>query len=40
MITLAQLRVFASVARHRHFTRAAEALLIAQPSVSYQVRAL
>lgn len=40
MITLAQLRIFAAVARHRHFTRAAEELQIAQPSVSYQVRAL
>ena len=40
MITLAQLRVFASVAQHRNFTRAAEALLVAQPSVSYQVRVL
>ena len=40
MFTLAQLRVFAAVARHRHFTRAAEALLIAQPSVSYQIREL
>ena len=40
MFTLAQLRVFAAVAHHRHFTRAAETLLIAQPSVSYQVREL
>jgi len=40
MITLSQLRVFAAVARHRHFTRAAEELQIAQPSVSYQVRTL
>ena len=40
MLTLAQLRVFDAVARHRHFTRAAESLLIAQPSVSYQIREL
>ncbi len=40
MIALTQLRVFASVAQHRNFTRAAEALLVAQPSVSYQVRVL
>ena len=40
MFTLAQLRVFDAVARHRHFTRAAESLLVAQPSVSYQVREL
>ena len=40
MFTLAQLRAFAAVAHHRHFTRAAEALLVAQPSVSYQIREL
>lgn len=40
MITLTQLRAFEAVARHRHFTRAAEDLGIAQPSVSYQVREL
>lgn len=40
MTTLAQLRAFVLVARHRHFTRAAETLGVAQPSVSYQVRAL
>ena len=40
MITLPQLRAFAAVARHRHFTRAANSLLVAQPSVSYQVREL
>ena len=40
MLSLTQLRVFAAVARHRHFTRAAVELEIAQPSVSYQVHAL
>src|SRR5579884_1326391 len=40
MITLSQLRAFDAVARHRHFTRAAEELQIAQPSVGYQVRTL
>jgi LysR family transcriptional regulator, transcriptional activator of the cysJI operon len=40
MITTSQLRAFSAVARHRHFTRAAEELQIAQPSVSYQVREL
>jgi DNA-binding transcriptional LysR family regulator len=40
MITLTQLRAFEAVARHRHFTHAAEELQLAQPSVSYQVREL
>jgi DNA-binding transcriptional LysR family regulator len=40
MITISQLRTFVAVARHRHFTRAAEELQIAQPSVSYQIQAL
>jgi DNA-binding transcriptional LysR family regulator len=40
MITTAQLRTFDALARHRHFTRAAEELLIAQPSVTYQVHEL
>lgn len=40
MITIPQLRAFAAVARHHHFTRAAEELQVAQPSVSYQVREL
>ncbi len=40
MITLAQLRAFAAVARHRHFTRAAQSLSVAQPSISHQVREL
>ena len=39
-LSLAQMRAFAAVARHRHFTRAAAELGIAQPSVSYQVREL
>jgi LysR family transcriptional regulator, transcription activator of glutamate synthase operon len=37
---LQQLRSFASVARHRHFTRAAAELHIGQPAVSQHVRRL
>jgi DNA-binding transcriptional LysR family regulator len=37
---LHQLRSFAAVARHRHFTRAAEELHIGQPAVSQHVRRL
>ena len=40
MVTVAQLRAFSAVAQCQHFTRAAEQLQIAQPSVSYQVHAL
>ena len=40
MITLTQLHAFVAVARHRHFTRAAAELQVAQSSVSYQVRAI
>lgn len=40
MLTVNQLRTFVAVARRRHFTRAAEDLQVAQPSVSYQVREL
>jgi len=39
-VTLHQLRVFATVARHKSFTRAAEDLAIAQPTVSSQVKQL
>jgi DNA-binding transcriptional LysR family regulator len=37
---LNQLRSFAAVARHRHFTRAAEELHLGQPAVSQHVRKL
>lgn len=37
---LRQVRYFAAVARHRHFTRAAEDLGLAQPALSQQVRNL
>jgi DNA-binding transcriptional LysR family regulator len=39
-VTLRQLRIFAAVARHRSFTRAAEALRLTQPAISMQVKAL
>jgi DNA-binding transcriptional LysR family regulator len=38
--TLRQLRIFAAVAKHLSFTRAAEALQLTQPAVSMQVKAL
>ena len=40
MITLRQLRYLTSLARHRHFGRAAEDCAISQPSLSMQVREL
>lgn len=40
MITLHQLAVFAAVARHRHFSRAAAQLGLSQPAVTFQVRGL
>ncbi len=39
-LTLRQLRVFESVARHRSFTRAAEELHLTQPAVSMQIKQL
>jgi DNA-binding transcriptional LysR family regulator len=39
-VDLQQLRSFAAVARHRHFTRAASELHIGQPAVSQHVRRL
>jgi DNA-binding transcriptional LysR family regulator len=39
-VTLRQLRVFASVARHMSYTRAAEELHLSQPAVSMQVKQL
>jgi DNA-binding transcriptional LysR family regulator len=39
-VTLRQLRVFESVARHRSFTRAAAELHLTQPAVSMQVKSL
>jgi LysR family hydrogen peroxide-inducible transcriptional activator len=38
MITLRQLRYFASLARHRHFGRAADACGVTQPALSMQIR--
>lgn len=40
MLTLRQLRYLASLARHRHFGRAAESCAITQPALSMQVREL
>src|ERR1700761_8545190 len=37
---LRQLQYFAAVARHRHFTRTAEALYVTQPALSQQIRRL
>jgi LysR family transcriptional regulator, hydrogen peroxide-inducible genes activator len=40
VITLRQLRYLASLARHRHFGRAAEECAVSQPALSMQVREL
>jgi DNA-binding transcriptional LysR family regulator len=40
LIELRQLRYFEAVARHRHFTRAADELRVAQSALSHQVRRL
>jgi LysR family hydrogen peroxide-inducible transcriptional activator len=40
MITLRQLRYLASLARHRHFGRAAEDCSVTQPALSMQIREL
>jgi LysR family hydrogen peroxide-inducible transcriptional activator len=40
VITLRQLRYLASLARHRHFGRAAEACAVTQPALSMQIREL
>jgi LysR family hydrogen peroxide-inducible transcriptional activator len=40
MITLRQLRYLASLARHRHFGRAAEECAVTQPALSMQIREL
>ena len=39
-MTLDQLQIFLAVAQHMHFTRAAEALYITQPSVSAAIQSL
>ncbi|RXL48865.1 LysR family transcriptional regulator, partial [Citrobacter sp. AAK_AS5] len=39
-LTLRQLRVFESVARHLSFSRAAEELYLTQPAVSMQIKQL
>lgn len=40
MVSLRQLRYFASLARHRHFGRAADDCAVTQPALSMQVREL
>jgi len=40
MLTLRQLRYIASLARHRHFGRAAEECAVTQPALSMQIREL
>ncbi|MGE4166534.1 MAG: LysR family transcriptional regulator, partial [Xanthobacteraceae bacterium] len=40
MITLRQLRYLTSLARHRHFGRAAESCSVTQPALSMQIKEL
>jgi len=40
VISLRQLRYFASLARHRHFGRAADDCAVTQPALSMQIREL
>ena len=40
MITLRQLRYLTSLARHRHFGRAAQDCAVSQPALSMQIREL
>src|ERR1700745_3968555 len=40
MISLRQLRYFASLVRHRHFGRAADDCAVTQPALSMQIREL
>jgi DNA-binding transcriptional LysR family regulator len=39
-MTVHQLKLFAAIAKHRNFTKAAQILHTSQPSVSQQVRLL
>ena len=40
MLTLQQLKVFCAVAKHLHFTKAAEDLVLTQPAVTFHIRSL
>ncbi len=39
-MTFEQLRIFLAVTQHLHFTRAAEALYLTQPSISASIQSL